>query len=278
MPLCGCFHSYELVRLSARRYSLTFPPGGVANIQHILMISGVATSVDADFIPVTSFRPSRTFNLTGVANEDQLRRILDTLKDKIIVDLSPGFDQCYSLGPYSVFSGDGGRSYSRWGQLVNRAKYQRDEGSSIELAGALNGFIGQNPTFQKVNGIVSAPKGDKNTPDLAGYWAKEIAFLRGWQQFDAERTKATDRPQKVRSDTESEEDLVNRVAGTIRVRGVTRRSNILVLDDIIGSGGTIREIGRALRESGASYVVGLSVAKDAKDTRGGVDLKKELWE
>ena len=278
MPLCGCFHSYELARTSAREYRLTFPAGALANLEQLISLSRLVTSIQEGPKLVVSFRPSRTFNLAGVSNESRLRRFLDSLSKRIIVDLSPEIVQCYSLGPYSVFSGDGGRSYSRWGQLVNQAKYQRDVHSSAGLLDALKHFIRQNETLEMVDCIVSAPKSDINTPDLAGSWAEQIAADRKWQRVIAYKNIVPNRPQKVRSDTETEEDLVNRVSGTVRVEGVARGSNVLVLDDIIGSGGTIKEIGRALREAGAGSIAGLSVAKDARDTRGGVDLKKELWE
>jgi predicted amidophosphoribosyltransferase len=53
---------------------------------------------------------------------------------------------------------------------------------------------------------------------------------------------------------------------------------VLILDDTIGSGGTIKEIARALKTAAAVEVYGLSVAKDAKFTKGGIDLAKERWE
>ena len=277
MPLCGCFHSYELVNLSASEYRLTFPSSGLANIQQIMRLSQLATSVTEVSGSISSMFRS-TFNLAGVTSEDHLRRTLDALKNKIIVDLSPEVDQCYSLGPYSVFDDDGGRSNSLWGQPLYRAKYLRDVSSSTALLDALKQFIQKNEMLEMVDCIVSAPKSDLSTPDLAGSWAEQIAVDRSWQRLTAYKTRAPNRPQKMRSDTETEEDLVNRVADSIKVEGVAQGSNVLVLDDIIGSGGTIKEIGRALRESGAAIIAGLSVAKDARDTRGGVDLNKELWE
>ena len=37
------------------------------------------------------------------------------------------------------------------------------------------------------------------------------------------------------------------------------------------------ELARVLREAGAEKVYGLSAAKDAKFTRGGIDLDKNSW-
>ena len=52
---------------------------------------------------------------------------------------------------------------------------------------------------------------------------------------------------------------------------------VLMLDDTIGSGGTLTELARALRQAGAESVYGLSAAKDAKFTLGGIDLDRDSW-
>ena len=237
MPVCGCFHSYELERTSARRYRLTFPAGSLANLDRIITLSRLATSVNEVSRPGGWFGPGKSFTLAGVSNESQLRKLLDTLRRKITVDLSPEVGQCYSLGPYSVFSDEGERSNSLWGHSVNRAKYQRDGVASNALLGALNEFIGQSAMLEKIDCIVSAPKSDTFTPDLAGEWAKTLANTQQWQRLISLKTRRSERPQKVRSSTESEADMINRIAGSIEVKGSFRGCNVLVLDDIIGSGG-----------------------------------------
>ena len=49
------------------------------------------------------------------------------------------------------------------------------------------------------------------------------------------------------------------------------------VDDTIRSGGTLKELARALRKSGATNVYGVSAAKDAKFTYGGISLAREAW-
>ena len=77
---------------------------------------------------------------------------------------------------------------------------------------------------------------------------------------------------------ESEQDMIARVANSVRVQSVAIGASVLILDDTIRSGGTVIEVSRALREAGAHEVYALSVAKVAKFTLGGVDLTKERWE
>ena len=276
MPQCGCFHEYELTPVSDNEHRLRIPSGGYANLPAIIEKSGLALSVSetkgTDFYSLLG----TTFVLRGVREYETLCRFLDHLKHRVIVDLTPWIDQCYSLGPYSLFQ-DESRVISFWGDQVNRAKYRRESRSTDRLNLLIDDFIEHHLALRTLNSVLSAPKSDVSTPDLAGSWVANIVDSRGWARVTAVKTRSTGRPQKARQDNELEEDLLNRIAGSISVTGVEQGSRVLVVDDIIGSGGTIKEIGRALRESGASEVYALSVAKDAKFTRG-VGLAKELWE
>jgi hypothetical protein len=219
-----------------------------------------------------------TFTLRGVREEDALARFLDLLKDKIIVDLSPQLDECYALGPYTVFEEEQRRSVAVWGTLVYRAKYRRESSAQTQILAGIDDFIDRHLIIRTVDAVVSAPKGDPNTPDLVGSLAQAIANKRGWQRPIANKVQTTTGPQKAMDDTESEADLIARVTNTIGVSGVNPGARVLVLDDTIRSGGTLIDIARALREVGASEVYAISAAKDAKFTNGGVDLSKELWE
>ena len=218
-----------------------------------------------------------TFTLRGVSEKDTLSRFLDLLKDKIIIDLSPKLNECYALGPYSLFEEEQ-RTTALWGNLVNRAKYRKDPSARGQILDGIEDFINRHLIIRTVDAVVSAPKSDLSTPDLAGVWANEVADKRGWSRLVAHKTHLGAGPQKVFAETESEEDLISRVANTFGVSGVKPGSRVLILDDTIRSGGTLIEIARVLREGGAKEVYGISAAKDAKFTQGGVDLNKESWE
>ncbi len=276
MPQCGSFHSYELTPVSNRDYRLKLPTGGLGNLSDILVRSGLVTSISHNsgisFFDLTS----TTFTLQGVQETDTLCRFLDLLKDKIIVDLSPQLDECYAMGPYSVFEGEQ-RTNSPWGDLVNRAKYRNDRPALAQLLAGVEEFIEQHLPIRTVNAVVSAPKSDNNTPDLAGMWAQEIANRRGWQRPIAHKTNTSIGPQKNVDGSETEDELISRIANSVNVIQAIPGSQVLILDDTIRSGGTLKEIARALRVAGAVAVYGISAAKDAKFTQGGVDLNKELW-
>ena len=72
--------------------------------------------------------------------------------------------------------------------------------------------------------------------------------------------------------------MTSRIANSVGISETIYGEAVLILDDTIRSGGTLREIGRALRAAGAASVYGLSVAKDAQFTQGGFGfLDREWW-
>jgi hypothetical protein len=249
---------------------------GHGDLRQILSRAGVVSTIGEPIQGFTSLYSGYPVTVSGPAQADQLGKLVELLKSTIFVDLSPQLDECYALGPYTVFDGEVPRR-TAWGESLNGAKYGRDGNEQEDLLGWIEEFIKDHPSLKAVDAIIAAPKSDLSTPDLAGTWAQEIGLSNRWQQLTARRTRAI-RPQKEFADTETEEDLIARVANSVNVEGVTPRSRVLILDDTIRSGGTLKEIARALRESGASEVYGLAVAKDARLTQGGVDLAKERWE
>ena len=276
MPYCCCFHSYTLSPVSGAEYRLQLPLEGVGNLAGIVERSRLVSTMSATVTGRADWS-GPTFNLSGVREPDALRRFLDLLKDKVIVDLSPELDECYALGPYSLFEGER-RISSPWGDAVYRAKYRHNASASSHCRTCVEDFIERHPPLRTVSAVIAAPKSDPNIPDLVGAWVQEIANNRNWHKLAASKTPGTSRPQKEISDDETETDLRARVAHSITVRGVAPGDRVLVLDDTIRSGGTLLEIARALREAGAREVYGLAVAKDAKFTNGGIDLDKEWWE
>ena len=144
------------------------------------------------------------------------------------------------------------------------------------LATGLVDFVKAHPTLAKVQCVLPAPKSDPGTPDLPSQWAHTIASTLGREFVTAAKTRQTN-PQKERADDESEDDAVARVADSMVVNVSLDGRAVLILDDTIGSGGTMIELARAARAAGAYAVFGLGVAKDATFARGGVNLSQEQW-
>ena len=199
------------------------------------------------------------------------------MRGKIIVNLSPDLDECYALGPYTTFTAEELPTRAAFGQMVYGAKYLHNPLVRSQIVAHFNEFMDLHICLRTVNAIAAAPKTDPNTPNLVGSSAAEISANRNLKLIDCYKRTYT-APQKNVAESEGENDLIARVVGSMGVDKVNPGERVIVLDDTIRSGGTLRAIGKALRESGASEVYGIAVAKDAKFTMGGVDLHKELWQ
>ena len=277
MPQCGCFHSYELTQSAGEEYELKFPSGELATlkeaIEHSRLVVGISEE-QPSFFTSTSTR----FILQGLRERETLCRLLDVLQGKVIIDLSPSLDECYALGPYTLFK-DGNPTQSTWGTLVNQAKYWRNSSAEAAILAMIEDFVSQHLVLRTADSVISAPKSDYATPDLAGNWAQWIASKKGLVRLIARKNTTTIGSQKTLDGNESEGDLIARMINTVDVDGVKCGSRVLIVDDTIRSGGTLIEIARALREAGASEIYGIAAAKDAKLTQGGYGfLDKERWE
>ena len=273
MPNCGCFHHYTLTPAGLGQYTLESDIEGTLNLGDILERAGVVGSVSSrNELPALSIK----FPLSGVPDEGKLRALLELLRSTLVVDLSPQLHECYALGPYTVFQ-DEKLIRTDWGNRVNKAKYWPSEKEATTLGRLLDTFIQGHPTLRTATAIVAPPKGDSSTPDLPLLWAQSIAQRRNCALVLATKSHRTS-PQKALSEGETEDDAAAKVANTVEVPNVPTGARVLVLDDTIRSGGTLREVARSAGQAGASEVYGLAVAKDAKFTTGGVSLAKDQWE
>ena len=275
MPICGCFHQYDLVPNSDGTLLLKIRLEGDGRLRHILERSRLADK--AQFVQSTSFCDAEylVYRLEGVREPESLSRLLDMLKHRILVDLFPSLDECYSLGPYTVFDGEK-RQIHYWGDLLYRAKYGGQTNAGEVLLKHIEEFLENHLPMRTVDTVLAAPKTDPKTPDMPGRWVQHLSERRGWILAQAYKAP-TNGPQKSLQGNEQELELIERMKNTITISGVSPNSRVLIVDDTIRSGGTLIEIARELRTKGASEVYGVTVAKDARMTYGGVDLNKEAW-
>ena len=238
----------------------------------MLIWSGLASSASA-----TAAFFGAEYSLEGVNDEGALRRYLDLLNSSVLVDLHPALNECYALGPYTTFDAEKSANRTDLGELLYQAKYWNSRSASEALLKRLLAFVAQHPTLRNVDCIVPAPKSDTSTPDLPAQWARDVAMNQGMRLLSVAKTRVTD-PQKALGEEPNEAEAAERLSGSMAIPQIDGATTALILDDTIGSAGTMLELARALRFAGARTVAGLSVAKDAKFTRGGVSLLEEDWQ
>ena len=246
MPFCACYHDYMPVSAGLGR--LRTVEGERSLLDKALDVQfGRATPLD----------------------------VLGLLRNRIVVDLDPEVDECYALGPYTVFEKTQ-NGYGKYGDAVHKAKYQNDTNAIRAISQELLDFVQRHHRLRSVSAIAAPPKSDPSAPNLPFSWAKTISGALGVSLVPLRKHRETG-PQKELTDDDDEHDVAARVSNSVTVEDSLDGANILVIDDTLRSGGTLREIGRALRLAGAQRVYGLCVAKDAKFTNGWIDLSKERW-
>ena len=197
------------------------------------------------------------------------------LKRAIVADLLPRVDECYALGPYMLLSG-GEWKRSRFGDAVHKAKYGNDQGAVVAMSLELKGFVQRHPRLRSVVAVAAPPKFEARERNVPLDWARAVAEELRVNMVNIQKVVPTG-PQKDLEGLEDESDVAVRVANTMRVSDRIE-GDVLIIEDTLRSGGTLKEMGRALKQVGAQRVYGLCVAKDAKFTNGWMDLSRERWQ
>ena len=223
---------------------------------------------------ILSFTPK--WMLGNVRDKQGLENLLQLLKHRLLIDLSPNVDECYGLGPYSVFDVAEERSNAKYGELINQAKYRRRNTASREIERELLQFVRGHQSLQHVNMVAAPPKLNLNAQNLPRNWASMLSDSLGIPLVSTRKTRDTGEQKNIPENSE-ELGLVKQLAHSMVVESRLNNADVLIVDDTLRSGGTMIELGWALKESGARRVYGVCIAKDAKGTRGGIDLHKDSW-
>ena len=117
---------------------------------HTLAHSPTGFAVEAGFLDTI-------LTISGVSNRAELQGFLDLLSSVIIIDLSPSVDECYALGPYSLFP-ENQRQQSIYGKLMYQAKYWSSTAASGQLLAKLQNFVERHSRIRNVDCVVAPPK------------------------------------------------------------------------------------------------------------------------
>ena len=277
MPDCACYDGFRLEPDSRSSCTLRLRVGGRQRLlQKTLQASGLAENValrqsvraDVDWSWVT-------YTLSGIRDESPLRDFLSMLRRRIVIDLSPILDACYALGPYSLGTDAVGWGSSQYEELIRKAKYGEEFGASARLIREVLQFVWSHPQLHSIATVAPPPVSENVGRNLPWDIAQLVAERLGIGTVDVLKVVLTE-PQKNRVPEETEETMIARVANTMCVAGLVN-GEVLIVDDALGSGGTMKETARALRQAGANRVYGLCVAKDHSFIEGGLSLSPRYW-
>lgn len=204
--------------------------------------------------------------------------LLAALRGTIIADLNPAIDQCIAMGPYSLKDPSKPNTWTRghYGELVQRAKYYGDERPLPDLSDDVAALIRAHPRLSQTTLIVATTIRDSNAlrpivklPDLVA-GKLELGLVRALATRDT--AQQNDAPQGA-----SQREMRDNVADSMRFGDEVHGERVLIVDDVLGSGQTLREMGRALRQAGAHEVMAVCMAKDAKFTYSQLSWDKNQW-
>lgn len=164
------------------------------------------------------------------------------------LDDPPPFDGVHSVYLYGAAIAD----------VLHRFKYE----DHPELAGPLGRRVAA-LDLPEVDCLTPVPlhasRRRARTYDQALYLARAVASARGWPcERLLSRTRATERQVG-----RTREDRQENVRGAFAVTGRVKNRRILLIDDVVTTGATVRECSLALKQAGARLVVVASVARAA---------------
>ena len=298
MPYCARYRSFDLKGGGASRFDLEVTMWGpvwllrrmleawglVASVQFTTTFDQVLPTYAPDSEAEDAPSPhTEKFSLRGVSDPQALRRLLEVMRNRLLIDIGPKVDECYALGPYSLKeSRDAEWDNAKYGELAKRAKFDSDANAIGNAAEELADFASALPICQTVTAVASPPRSRAEYRDVSRDWAQAVATRLEVPIVGISKSRETD-PQLPDYGTdedagsEDEQERVGRMQDSMRASESLEGQKVLVIDNTIRSGGTLIEAGRALKDAGASAVYGLSLAKNAKYTKGRVSLRRGDW-
>ena len=226
--------------------------------------------------------PTETFWVDTTENDfvDELKSLLRLLSRHVTIEDS--LDEAHALSPHSLPVEEDEWRRTSIGKLVNRAKDYygqyawKDKQATLEICGHVVEFIQTHPRYSSANAIAPAPSSNPaKTATLPGAVARAVSKHLSKQLVVPRRVRPIP-SQKDYDDSEPGKSREELQAASVVVDEDLEGMTIVAIDDLYESGGTLNEVARACRDSGARAVLGLAMTKTAKYTQG-MDIAEWPW-
>lgn len=181
-----------------------------------------------------------------------------------VLTIEDSLNESHALGYHQDDDETGALVRSELGTLLYRAKYRSSAEARETVAQALVRFIQGHPRYRRAHAVAAVPPHQAGRQDsLCQSLVAPIANECGFQTGEIVKVTTT-AEQKEIIDEDRKSGVERRFAnqsGSMRVDDDITGLAVVALDDLYGSGGTMAEAARALREAGAAEVLGLAVTK-----------------
>ena len=144
------------------------------------------------------------------------------------------------------------------GEREYRAKWERDTFSTGKIAGMLYRVVQMHSALNSANQVIAPP----SSYAFAGQLADRLGERLGIPVLEAR--KKTHAPGQSTSGERDFHALCEQQVGMTEVLAPTISGSVLIVDDLYGSGGTIRALTSRLRALGAERILALTVTKSRR--------------
>ena len=207
----------------------------------------------------------------GLDERDDALALLESHRVPVVTAMDADCDISVCLDFYQhPVGGEQTRGWERTavGDLVYEAKYRpqrRESRASVSECGSLvMSYIESHPVLRRLTGVAAMPGSHARiTSRLLSLTAKAVSEALGVPVVDLQRTETVP-PQKSLAD-EADPDANQRA--TMSAAIASDPELIVVVDDLMAHGSTVREASRALREAGALRIASVTLVKDRTGTR-----------
>ena len=235
---------------------------GNTNIESVLQRVAPSTSL------ITTTSAHSALFAIEPSEEARVSRLLDSLRPPTVVAMLEGCPLAVCLDFYSHPPGTPGmRGRTEVGGLIHEAKYQQSKEAVLALAQRAERFVVGNPLFEEASGVAAVPGSHESSGagQLLETVVQAVSSTLGIPRVDLWRVQTTEKPQKNIDFKDGDDPNQNQKDTMVAAK---TSGSVLVLDDLMRHGSSVREAGRALLARGAREVLALVLAKDLQGTGG----------
>ncbi len=194
---------------------------------------------------------------------DVLEEFLGLVTKRLTIEDS--LDESHALAYHQVADEDTGQlTRTVLGRLVNQAKYKTYKEPRQRIGDAIANFISRHPRYALATRIGCVPPhGVSKSSSLPSRVVNQVSKALRINLLRITRLTSTSEQKEI-TDEDRRLGVRKRIAnqkGTMRVDTELSGDNVILVDDLYGSGGSMQEGARALRAAGAREVLGLAITK-----------------
>lgn len=188
---------------------------------------------------------------------------------KSTVTIDDMLDECHALDFHERSDDEDQLVRTDIGEECYRAKYRHSEVDRERLTRRFLDFISVHPTYANAGLVASVPACDGGEDGLSRRLVDGIVRASGRRHVRVDRVSGRPPQKGVGHDDPTTAEALRKQnqLGSMMCRATLNGAAVIVVDDLYGSGATVAEAARALKQADAGAVVGLAATKQLRFTQ-----------